>query len=277
MPLKQPDLKFLELLIRQAGSVTLNFFQKNFTIQEKPNNQGIVTEADFNSEKLIKNHIHEHFPHHDILAEESGLSQYVDNPQKDRQPLWIIDPLDGTTNFSKGNPYYCISIAYGVLDAQRFDALLGAVYQPTTQSLFIAEKDKGAYLNGKQIMVSQLKNFHSASIVTGFSSNKGSELQSVTETIAAIQDKSLGLRINGAAALDLAHTACGIFQGFYEMPLAPWDTAAGALLIKEAKGKVTNFAGNSFCPLSDKGIIATNSFLYDELFDILNKFYKNKN
>lgn len=265
---EQPNREFLEQMIKKAGALTLNYFQKNFMITEKSDNQGIVTEADFSSENLIKNEIHSYFPSHDILAEESGLTKYS-NTKEESVPMWIIDPLDGTTNFSKGNSYYCISIAFGYFTNGRFKAKMGGVYQPTTNSLYFAEKDKGSYFNGTQIHTSQLKEFRSASITTGFSSNKGDSLIPLTKTILAIQNKSLGLRINGAAALDLAHTARGITQGFYETPLAPWDTAAGSLLILEAGGKVTNFAGDEFCPIQDRGIIASNPFVFSELFNTI--------
>lgn len=265
---KQPNKEFLEQLIQKAGASTLHYFQKNFIITEKSGDQGIVTEADFHSENLIKNEIHTLFPNHDILAEESGLTKYS-TLNENTFPTWIIDPLDGTTNFSKGNPYYCVSIAFGYTTNGRFKAQIGAIYQPTTNSLYFAEKGKGTFYNGNQIYISQLKEFRMASITTGFSSNKGEALVPLTKTILAIQNKSLGLRINGAAALDLAHTARGISQGFYETPLAPWDTAAGSLLIEEAGGIVTNFAGKEFCPIQDRGIIASSPQLFDELFNTI--------
>ncbi len=271
---QQPNLEFLEQMIKKAGTVTLEYFQKNFAITEKPDNQGIVTDADFNSENLVKKEIHSLFPEHNILAEESGLSEYSVSKQSSKLPMWIIDPLDGTTNFSKGNPYYCISIAFGYCINGRFKAELGAIYQPTTLSLYLAEKGKGAFLNNNIISISNLKDFHLASITTGFSSNKGDSLLPLIKTISDIQNKSLGIRINGAAALDLAHTAKGIFQGFYETPLAPWDTAAGSLLIQESGGKVTNFKGEEFCPINDRGIIASNNHLFEELFNIIYKNYK---
>ena len=260
------NANFICSLIQNAGQLTLSFFQKNFEITEKSDNQGIVTSADFASEELIKTKIHESFPDHDILAEESGMERFSSS---DSKYLWLIDPLDGTTNFSKGNPYYCISIAFGEVKDKRFFPKLAAVYQPTTNSLFFAEKNKGAFLNNSRIQTSPLNQFKLASFATGFSSNRGKSLTPLVQIIESIQNKCLGIRINGAAALDLANSARGTIQGFYETPLAPWDTAAGALLMTEAGGKVTNFFGEEFCPLNDRGIIATNKFLYDELFTII--------
>ena len=267
MSTSQPTETFITKLAQQAGEITLEYFTKRIQISEKSNNQGIVTEADLHSEKAIKTEIHNNFPLHNILAEESGLTEYA--KKEDLEPLWIIDPLDGTTNFSKGNPYYCISIAFGFLKNQRFLGQLAAIYQPTTKAMFFAEKEKGAYCNGQKIQVSTLKEFKMASICTGFSSNKGKDLIPLVKTIGEIQNSSLGLRINGAAALDLANTAKGMFQGFYETPLAPWDMAAGALLISEAGGKVTNFQGKEFCPLQDRGIIAANFQIHDSLYNLI--------
>lgn len=272
---REPTKKFLSQIITQAGSITLEYFNKTLNIQEKTDNQGIVTEADLASEEYLKSEIHQKFTDHSILAEESGLTIFKDSEEK--QPIWIIDPLDGTTNFSKGNPYYCISVAFGYLEHKRFVPKLSGIYQPTTNNLYIAEKNQGAYCNDQRISISALPNLKMASICTGFSSNKGEQLIPLTKTIAEIQNECLGLRINGAAALDLAHTAKGIFQGFYETPLAPWDTAAGILLITEAGGKVTNFYGEDFCPIHDRGIIAGNQILHDKLFNLIQLHYPNKN
>lgn len=267
MQRQQPDCEFLKQMIVESGSITLKYFKQSFKYHEKSDNQGIVTEADFNSENFIKTKIHNSYPEHNILAEESGLTQYSSVSSASNIPMWIIDPLDGTTNFSKGNPYYCISIAFGYYTNGRFKAEISAVYQPTNQLLFFAEKGKGAYLNGKQIFVSNLNNFHLACFTTGFSSNKGKNLSLLLKSIEAIQNKALGVRINGAAALDLAYTASGVFQGFYESPLSPWDTAAGSLLIREAGGKITNYKGEEFCPINDNNIIASNNYLFEELFN----------
>jgi myo-inositol-1(or 4)-monophosphatase len=276
MPADRPTQQFLEGILRDAGDITLNFFQKNFTVQEKNNNQGIVTSADMASEVFIKKRIHEAFPNHDILAEESGLTKYFDSTSLDCVPTWIVDPLDGTNNFSKGNQYYCISIAFGYVKTGRFFCELAGVFQPTTHSLYFAEKKKGASYNMRPLTISDVKNFRLASIATGFSSNKGEALESLMQTLFQIQNESLGVRMNGAAALDLAQTAQGVFQGFYELPLCPWDTAAGALLIEEAGGRVTNFEGHDFCPINDKGIIASNKFLIKNIVDIIHQNCKKK-
>ncbi|MGY3805170.1 inositol monophosphatase family protein [Pigmentibacter ruber] len=268
-----PTKAFITHLAQQAGEITLEYFTKQIKIIEKGNNQGIVTEADLHSENAIKAEILKNFPFHSILAEESGMTECEN--KADFDPLWIIDPLDGTTNFSKGNPYYCISIAFGFIKNQRFQCQLATIYHPTTKTVFFAEKGKGAFCNGQKMQISLLEELKMASICTGFSSNKGDALSPLINTIGEIQNSSLGLRVNGAAALDLAHTAKGMFQGFYETPLAPWDTAAGALLITEAGGKVTNFHSNDFCPLQDRGIIAANTQLHASIYHLIKKHYKN--
>lgn len=259
---------FLQKMIQNAGDITLSYFQKNFEVKVKSREEGIVTTADFASEKAIKNQIRTQFPSHDILAEESGMERFS---TAQATPLWVIDPIDGTTNFAKGNPYYCVSIAFGEVRQGRFTAHLGAIYQPTTKSLFCAEKGKGAFLNDQKIMVSSLNQLSASTIVTGFSSNKGKNLDPLLKTLRVFQDRCLGVRINGAAALDLAYTASGVFQGFYEMPLAPWDMAAGALLISEAQGRVTNFMGAEFCPLNDRGILAASPGIFNEMSEVVFK------
>lgn len=262
---------FLQKMIRNAGEITLSYFQKNFEVKVKSREEGIVTTADFASEKAIKESIHAQFPDHDILAEESGMERFSTSQAT---PLWVIDPIDGTANFAKGNPYYCVSIAFGEVKQGRFTAQLGAVYQPTTNSLFFAEKGRGTFLNDQKVTVSSLNQLSLSTIVTGFSSNKGKNLDPLLKTLRIFQDECLGVRINGAAALDLAYTASGVFQGFYEIPLAPWDMAAGALLISEAQGKVSGFGGQDFCPLNDRGILAGSPGIFNEMIGVVFKNYK---
>lgn len=262
---------FLFDIIKKAGNITLKYFKNNFEIKEKGEGQGIVTTADLASENYLKDRIHKQFPSHAILAEESGLESAA---KRDEYFIWIIDPIDGTTNFSKGNPYYNISISFGEVKNSHYHAISSAVYQPTTNLLFYAERGHGAFVNEQKIQISQVKELKLASISTGFSSNKGESLQPLFNTMSVMQNSCLGVRVNGAAALDLANTAFGIFDGFYENPLAAWDMAAGAHLILEAGGKVTNFFGSPFCPINDRGIIASNPYIYEDLFKIIKENYR---
>lgn len=262
-----PNAILLGEIAQAAGRLTLEYFRKNLRISEKGNNQGIVTDADVASENLIKQLISEHFPHHAILAEESGLQGDAGVPEA--QPLWIIDPIDGTTNFSKGNPYYCVSIAFAERTPKGCEVLAGAIFQPATGDLYTADKGKGSFCNGEPMRVSSLGTLAGASLATGFSSNKGTELRKVIEAIEAFQNDCLGLRVNGAAALDMAWTARGILQGFYEKSLSPWDMAAGALLVAEAGGVVVNFDGQPFDTLRDRDVLCGNETLVPQMLRVI--------
>lgn len=266
-----PSLEQMATVARQAGAISLKHFRKSLQITDKGDNQGIVTNADLASEAAIKAYIQEQFPGHVVLAEESGLST---GQALAETPLWIVDPIDGTTNFSKGNPYYCISIGFGMrLALDRCEMHAGVVYQPATGLLYTAGKGMGSFCNGERISVSRTTLMRQASLVTGFSSNKGPALAKVMASIQSFQDICLGVRINGAAALDLAHVACGMFEGFYEMPLGPWDMAAGSLLVTEAGGLATNYKGEPFDPLRDKGIVCAPPALMPEILERLSQIF----
>ncbi len=260
-----PTIATVGDLTRKAGELTLTYFRKHISISDKGDDLGIVTEADLASEKFLKNFIAESFPDHAILAEESGL-QLGANQQ---DPIWIIDPLDGTTNFSKGNPYYCVSVAVGIRTEKQCSIERAAIHHPYTDTLYTAEKGKGTFLNGKPIRVSELSNLSQASFATGFAGNKRERLSYVLRTIELFQNRILGMRINGAAALDLCHTASGVFQGFFERNLSPWDLAAGSLILSEAGAVVTNMEGHFFDCLNDRDICAANPILHAQMLEII--------
>ena len=265
-----PTAQILGDLARQAGAITLNYFRKSFSLTEKSGDQGIVTEADFASEKFIKFFIQNHYPHHTILAEESGLTSAKN--EAEAQPIWIIDPIDGTTNFSNGNPYYCISIGFGFKSTDgRCQMHAGAIYQPATDLLYTAERGMGSFCNGEAMRVSDFRELRASSVCTGFASAKNNKVQAVLARIEKIQNNCLGIRINGAAALDLCHVAKGMFQAFVEDHLSPWDLAAGSLIVSEAGGQVLNLKGEEFDTLRDSGIICGNRAIIAELYTILFK------
>lgn len=217
----------------------------------------IVTDVDKKSEKIIISMIRSHFPGHSILAEEKGAIK-TDSPYK-----WIIDPLDGTTNFAHAFPFFCVSIALEK-DGQ---AVLGCVYDPMRDELFFAESGKGAYLNNRRISVSGAGKLSGAFLATGFSygvKRKDRNIVNFKELLI----RTMAIRRAGSAALDLSYVACGRFDGFWEMNLHPWDSAAGYLLVKEAKGKVTKFDGSEYTPY-DKNILATNGKLHKQIVSIL--------
>lgn len=214
----------------------------------------LVTVADLESERAIIGAIRESFPEHAVLAEESGLAK---GPAKNR---WIIDPLDGTTNFAHGLGLFCVSIAFASED----EILLGIVSNPATEELFVAEKGKGATLNGSAISVSKTEKVSESLLVTGFPYNHKEIIDTIMPRFANCLASSQGVRRLGSAALDLCYVACGRFDGFWEQNLKPWDTAAGMLIAREAGGAVTDFSGNPFDVYGNE-ILATNGRIHAEM------------
>jgi myo-inositol-1(or 4)-monophosphatase len=206
-------------------------------VSEKQSND-FVTEVDKAAEAAIIEVLTTAYPDHAILAEESGASS---NLHDENENVWIIDPLDGTTNFIHGFPQYCVSIAL----QQRGVITQAVVYDPTRNEMFTASKGAGAYLNDKRIRVTRTDKLADALIGTGFPFRDLSTLDEYVEMFKIMTAKCHGLRRPGAAALDLAYVAMGRLDGFFEKGLAPWDIAAGSLLITEAGGIVGNFTGDS--------------------------------
>jgi myo-inositol-1(or 4)-monophosphatase len=206
-------------------------------VSEKQFND-FVTEVDRAAEAAIIEVLTTAYPDHAILAEESGASA---NLHDENENVWIIDPLDGTTNFIHGFPQYCVSIAL----QQRGVITQAVVYDPTRNEMFTASKGAGAFLNDKRIRVTRCDKIADALIGTGFPSRDMSGLADYLKMFEIMTQKCQGLRRPGAAALDLAYVAMGRLDGFFEKGLAPWDIAAGSLLITEAGGIVGNFSGDS--------------------------------
>jgi len=219
----------------------------------------IVTDIDKRSEKMIIDKISSAFPEHSILSEESS-------PRSGTSPYrWIIDPLDGTTNFAHAFPFFCVSIGLersGVIE-------MGVVYDPMRDELFHAEAGKGSYLNKKRIFVSKVRKISEAFLATGFSYGITSKDRNIKH-FRNLLIRSLAIRRAGSAALDLCYVACGRFDGFWEMNLHPWDSAAGLLIVREASGRVTKFDGSNYTPY-DKDILATNGFIHNEMIKALSK------
>lgn len=210
----------------------------------------IVTDVDKKSEAMIIGNILKAFPGHSILSEESP-------PRSGRSPYrWIIDPLDGTTNFAHAFPFFCVSIAL----EKDGEVVLGVVYDPIREEVFSAEKGRGALLNGRKIRVSKVGKLTDSFLATGFSYGVKRKDRNVAY-FRKLLTRSLAIRRAGSAALDLAYVACGRFDGFWEMDLHPWDSAAGMLIVKEAGGTVTKFDGSSYTPY-DKDILATNGLIH---------------
>jgi len=220
----------------------------------------LVTEADRLSEDAIIKIIRKDFPEHDILTEESiGY-------EKESDYKWIIDPLDGTTNYAHGFPVYCISIAL----EKEGEIILGVVYNPVLDELFVAEKNKGAFLNGKKIQVSTQRELSRSLLATGFPYDIRESRVNNLDHFENFALKAQAIRRAGAAALDLCYLAKGIFDGFWELKLSPWDTAAGSLMVKEAGGKVTDFSGKRFS-IYQKNILATNGKIHTQMMNVLKR------
>ena len=257
---------FLETAIRAAsagGEVLLLYFNKDFRIEYK-GELNLVTEADREAEKSILDVIRRDFPEHGILAEEGGdqsAGSSVEAPYK-----WIIDPLDGTTNFVHSFPAFCVSIAL----EKDGEIVLGVVFDPLHQELFIGQKNKGATLNKRPIGVSNTKILDRALLVTGFAYNIRQVAANNLDHFSAFTLQARGIRRTGSAALDLCYVASGRLDGFWELFLAPWDTAAGSIIATEAGATITDFKNQSF-GIYEKEIVASNGHIHREMIGVLNK------
>ena len=219
-----------------------------------------VTEIDLLCEKEVIGRVQKTFPSHAFLAEESGTTK------GDSDHQWIIDPLDGTVNYSHGYPAYCVSIGYQC----KGEVVVGAVYNPCLDELFVAERGKGATLNGKPIAVSAASDLRLSLLATGFpydiSESSDNNLDHFQKFIVSCQ----AIRRPGSAALDLCYTAMGRFDGYWEMKLHPWDYAAGWLMIEEAGGKVTRFDGSPF-QMGDRYVLASNGNIHQAMVEVLKR------
>ncbi len=218
----------------------------------------LVTEMDLYAEKMITSFIKKHFPEHNILAEEKF------NWQGDSPYRWIIDPLDGTTNYAHGFPIFCVSIA---LEKNK-EVILGVIYDPMREELFIAEKGKGAKLNGQKIHVSAISKLSSSLLATGFPYDLRESSKNNFDHFRNFALRVHAVRRTGSAALDLCYVAAGRFDGFWEMKLGPWDFAAGSLIVKEAGGKVTDFTGQPL-QLNSSHVLASNGKIHQEMISII--------
>jgi myo-inositol-1(or 4)-monophosphatase len=243
---------------RQAGAILEDYARKGFRVEHK-DTLNLVTDADTHSEQAIVEAIERSFPDHEILAEERGRAGGT-SPFK-----WIIDPLDGTTNFAHGFPAYAVSI--GVEYQGR--CLLGVVFDPTRQELFVAEAGGGATLNGRPIHVSRGARLDKALLVTGFAYDIHTTRGNL-DHFSNFAVRAQGMRRMGAAAIDLCYVACGRFDGFWEMKLNPWDTAAGSLMVAEAGGRMSDFKGGPFS-IYGVELVASNGCIHQEMVEVLNR------
>jgi myo-inositol-1(or 4)-monophosphatase len=263
---KKESLSHLALTAMEAallaGETLRQGFGTHFAISSKEGKHNLVTEYDHLSEKTIIDFLSQHVPTSRFLAEESGSTG-----KRSEEILWIIDPLDGTVNFAHQIPLFSISIA-----AEREGkVIVGVVYQPITHELFVAEVGKGAFLNGKALRVSSTRTLETSILATGFPYNLAKNPHHCIDHFVDILKLGIPIRRLGSAAIDLAYTAAGRFEGFFEVELSPWDVAAGILILEEAGGKATGWNRSRFDIHSKQPVLASNGFIHDALATLLSR------
>jgi myo-inositol-1(or 4)-monophosphatase len=252
-------LNFAMNVAREAGRVLRDNFGRKIVVNHK-GEIDLVTEIDLAAEKVIKDLISSHYPKHQILAEESGAHTSASEYR------WIVDPLDGTTNYSHGLPIFCVSIALELSG----NVILGVIYDPMREEMFAAERGGGATLNGRTIEVSSVSQLRKAMLVTGFPYDVQTDQVNNLDHFANFIKSAQAVRRLGSACIDLCCVACGRMDGFWELKLNPWDMAAGALIVEEAGGRVTRFDGGPFDPFKQE-ICASNGLLHDQMIGVLAK------
>jgi len=241
-----------------AGNILIRLFGQVRHITKK-GDIDLVTEADFQSEKTIIEIIRRHFPQDSILAEEAGGREHSSNR------TWLIDPLDGTTNFVHGFPFFAVSIGLEVDEKP----VVGVVLNPFMDELFETARGAGAFLNSKPIAVSRTPKLAEALLATGFPYDIHEKAEEVLNRLKKMVVTSQGVRRPGAAAIDLCYVAAGRLDGFWEQGLKPWDTAAGMIMIQEAGGKLSTFQGGHYSPYQNS-IVAANPFIHEAMITVMN-------
>ena len=260
-------------IAREAGAGLRTFFEQGVETEYK-GDVDLVTVADRTSEKLIRERLSEAFPEHGVYGEE-GTRDRLEGEYR-----WYVDPLDGTTNFAHGFPHFCVSLGLekrtpGQAAGQDGTLVAAVIYDPLLDELFAAERGRGATLNGRPMRVSRTPELAESLVATGFPSRKRHESPNV-HFYQEFTLRSHGVRRAGSAALDLAYVAAGRLEGFWEFNLNPWDTAAGILLVEEAGGQVTGFAGQHF-KLDSREILASNRLIHAELVSLFKDLFAGRN
>ena len=253
-------LEFDKTTAKCAVAILMQHFGMISTVERKSTHIDLVTIADTQSESFILNQIKAAYPLHHIIAEESAI---VENNSDYR---WVIDPLDGTTNFVHNLPIFAVSIGLQYKD----ETIVAVVYNPAADKCFWAEKNSKAYLNGDPIHTTLTNTLSYSLLVTGFPYSHDERWEKGFDLFKQVYGKTQGVRRLGAAALDFCFVAMGRFEGFWEFGLQPWDVCAGALIVKEAGGKVSDW-GNSPMPFSGNRILATNGHIHKEMLEVLGK------
>lgn len=254
-PITSPFLSFAISAVREAGEAQRAAFRGSYEVHKK-GVIDLVTDIDLAIERHFRERVAATFPDHVVLGEEYGAP----SGQDAARPCWIFDPIDGTTNFAHGVPIFCASLALEI------DGILhvGAVYDPNRDELFAAERGKGAWLNGEPLRVSKTSNLRDALLVTGFPYSVQVDGADLLSLFARFIKQSRAVRRLGSAAIDVCYVAAGRMDGFWEEGLGAWDIAAGALIIEEAGGRVTDLDGSPFVLRSGR-LLATNGHLHDAM------------
>ena len=255
-------------IAKEAGEIIREGFGTNFSVEYKTNLSNFVTEIDKKSEAAIINFIKKEFPNHAVLAEESGehKTSLASSQKGDgSEYLWVIDPLDGTSNFAHGLPIFSVSI--GV--QKNGETICGVVYDVMRDEIYSSEKGSGSFRNGQRLQVSSNDNLRKSMLVTGFPYDIADNPDYAIERFAAFLKASSAVRRLGSAAIDMCYVAAGVFDGFWEVHLHPWDMAAGKLLVEEAGGIVTDFNGTPM-NIFNKQILASNGKVHSEMLSVLN-------
>lgn len=243
----------------ESGRIQKGPLSKDFAIHHK-GEINLVTDVDIACQERIISMIREYFPDDDIIAEEKA------NTYDGNRNRWIIDPVDGTTNYAHGYPFFCTSIAYEA----RGKVVVGVVYNPVMNELFFAAAGKGAYLNGDRIAVSQIANLKKSLLSTGFPYDLATNPNNNINHFVDFLYEAQAVRRDGSAALNLSYVACGRFDGFWELNLNPWDLAAGALILEEAGGRITNLRGEAFNIYRGE-CLASNGLIHQAMAGVVRK------
>lgn len=251
-------------IAKQSALSAGKILKDNFLKQKKIEYKGridIVTNVDREAEQEIMRIIHKHFPEHNILTEETKTT--ID---KNIEYCWVIDPLDGTTNYAHRFPFVAVSVGLQI----KGESVIGIVYNPILDELFWGIKGEGSFVGNKKICVSQTNKLSKAFLATGFPYDVAVSKENNLDHFARMTMKCMAIRRAGSAALDLCYLANGVFDGFWELKLHPWDTAAAMVIVQEAGGKITKFDGTEF-NIFDKKIIASNGIIHQQMLSVLNE------
>ncbi|MDA3920705.1 MAG: inositol monophosphatase family protein [Salinisphaera sp.] len=257
----QPLTNVAVTAARRAGDLILSYYRRGDTgeVTRKSEND-YVTEADQRAEKIIIDSIRRHYPDHAFLAEESGESGESDT-------VWIIDPIDGTANFMRGIPHFCVSIACQIKGVVEH----GVIYDPVKDELFTADRGAGASLDGRRMRVSKVIRLRESMLSTGFAYRRTSDVATYMPLYNRLLSASGHMRGMGSAALDLAYVAAGRLDGYWEVGLSPWDMAAGVLMVRAAGGIASDCHDNDANPLDTGNVLAANPKLYPQLLERIAK------